>query len=70
MMTWPTDPAMAERNLLAMINTEPSGYYFIKGEIYIISDFPGAEIRMKDHPELPVKTLAELEKLIIDDDAR
>jgi hypothetical protein len=38
-------------------------YYFVDGEIYIISDLPGAELRMKEHPELPAKTLAELEKL-------
>jgi hypothetical protein len=52
---------------MTTINTEPSGYYFIGGEIYIISDSPGAESRMKDYPELPAKTLAELEKLAHDD---
>jgi hypothetical protein len=47
--------------------TEPSGYYFIRGEIYIISDFPGAELRIKEHPDLPAKTLKELEELAGDD---
>jgi hypothetical protein len=44
----------------AEIITEESGWYFLKGQIYIIADFPGAELRIKEHPELPVKTLAEL----------
>jgi hypothetical protein len=48
------------------INTEPTGWYFVNGQIYIISDFPGAELRIKDHPEIPVKTLAELEALASD----
>jgi len=48
-----------------IFDTKPLGYFFYFGEIYIISDAPGAELRIKEHPELQAKPLAELEALPI-----
>jgi hypothetical protein len=42
---------------------EPSRYYFYYGEIGIISDAPGGAETIKDHPELPAKTLKEWEAM-------
>jgi hypothetical protein len=43
--------------------TQPSCYYFYYGEIGIISDAPGSAEAIKDHPELPAKTLKEWEAM-------
>jgi hypothetical protein len=41
-----------------------SCYWFNHGEIFIISDAPGAEEAMKKNPELPAKPLKELEAML------
>lgn len=45
------------------VMTELSGWYWLDGELYIISDAPGAELKMKEYPEIKALTLAELESL-------
>jgi hypothetical protein len=43
--------------------TEPSGWYWLDGKFYIISDVPGAEEKRKAHPEIEALPLAELERM-------
>jgi hypothetical protein len=46
--------------------TELSGWYFLNGQFYIISDFPGAAEKQKEHPEIEALPLAELERMTAD----
>jgi hypothetical protein len=45
------------------IITEPSGYYFCAGRVYIISDGPKAAELIAKCPDIPAKPLAELEAM-------
>ena len=45
---------------------ESSCYYFCYGELGIISDAPGGAEAIKEHPELPAKTLKEWEAMTAD----
>jgi hypothetical protein len=48
---------------MSVVITKSSGYYFVNGQFYIIADDPGSEMRIKEHPEIPAMTLAELERI-------
>ena len=45
------------------ITAKPAWPYYFNGEWFIVSDDPGAAEAIKQHPEFPVKSLAELELL-------